>query len=126
MKLTKPIIVMVALAALIAPVSAAAPVKGTNLTGSGSTATTAAATIIAAQGSGIRIFVNGVQCKNTGTTTTIVTLNDSASTVLIVPTIGGDNETYITPLSVAANTALTFTPTAGSTTIYCNAQGYTG
>jgi hypothetical protein len=46
--------------------------------------------------------------------------------VLIVPTTGGDNEVYETPLVVAANTALTFAPSASSSTIYCNAQGYAG
>jgi hypothetical protein len=94
--------------------------------GSASQTGTGATTIIAAQGAGVKIYVTGVQCKNTGSTTTIVTLNDSASSVLIVPTSGGDNEVYQTPLVLAANTALTFTPAAASTTLYCNAQGYWG
>jgi hypothetical protein len=94
--------------------------------GSASQTGTGPTTIIAAQGAGVKIYVTGVQCKNTGSTTTIVTLDDSASSVLIVPTSGGDNETYQTPLVVAANTALTFTPGAASSTIYCNAQGYWG
>jgi hypothetical protein len=98
--------------------------------GSASQTSTSATTIIGAQGPGVKIYVTGVQCKNTGSITTIVVLNDTettgSGTTLIVPTSGGDNEVYQTPLVVAANTALTFTPTAGSTTIYCNAQGYTG
>ena len=98
--------------------------------GTASQTGTTATTLIAAQGSGVKIYVTGVQCKNRGSTTTIVALNDDettgSGTVLIVPTSGGDNEVYQTPLVVAANTALTFTPSAASSTIYCNAQGYTG
>jgi hypothetical protein len=94
--------------------------------GSASQTGTSATTVIGTQGSGIKIYVTGVQCKNTGSTTAVVTLNDSAASVLIVPTAGGDNEVYETPLVVAANTALTFTPSASSSTIYCNAQGYSG
>jgi hypothetical protein len=98
--------------------------------GTASQTGTSATTLIAAQGSGIKIYVTGVQCKNTGSATTIVTLNDNettgSGTVLIVPTSGGDNEVYQTPLAVAANTALTFTPSAASSTVYCNAQGYAG
>jgi hypothetical protein len=52
--------------------------------------------------------------------------DDRLGTILIVPTAGGDNEVYQTPLVVAANTALTFTPGASESTIYCNAQGYAG
>jgi hypothetical protein len=94
--------------------------------GSASQTGTSATAVIGAQGSGIKIYVTGVQCKNTGSTTAVVTLSDSAASVLIVPTAGGDNEVYETPLVVAANTALTFTPSASSSTIYCNAQGYSG
>jgi hypothetical protein len=104
--------------------------KENMLRGSASQTGTSATTLIAAQGSGVKIYVTGVQCKNSGSTTTIVTLNDTettgSGTVLIVPNSGGDNEVYQTPLAVAANTALTFTPGAASSTIYCNAQGYAG
>ncbi len=66
--------------------------------GTASQTGTSATTLIAAQGSGIKIYVTGVQCKNTGSATTIVTLNDNettgSGTVLIVPTSGGDNEVY--------------------------------
>lgn len=125
MLIAKLTIAVFALAALVAPASAAS-VRQTNLQGSGNTTGTAATTIIAAQGVGVRMYINGVQCKNSGATSTIVTLNDSASSVLMASAAGGDNETFITPLVVAANTPLTFTPLAASTTVYCNAQGYTG
>jgi hypothetical protein len=94
--------------------------------GSASATGTSATTLISAQGSGVKIYVTGVQCKNTGSATTFVTLNDSASSVLIAPPAGGDNEVYLTPLVVAANTPLSFTAGASSSTIYCNAQGYAG
>ena len=98
--------------------------------GSASQTGTSATTLIAAQGAGVKIYVTGVQCKNSGSTATVVTLNDTettgSGTVLIVPTSGGDNEVYQTPLVVSANTALTFIPSAASSTIYCNAQGYSG
>jgi len=104
--------------------------KENMLRGTASQTGTSATTLIAAQGSGVHIYVTGVQCKNTGSTTTIVTLDDNETTgggtVLIVPAAGGDNEVYQTPLVVASNTALTFTPTASESTIYCNAQGYSG
>ena len=98
--------------------------------GTASQTGTSATTLIAAQGAGVKLYITGVQCKNTGSATTIVTLNDNettgSGTVLIVPTSGGDNEVYQTPLAVAANTALTFTPSTASSTIFCNAQGYVG
>ena len=48
-----------------------------NLRGSGNTTGTGATTIIAAQGASTKINVKGVQCKNSGATSTVVTLNDS-------------------------------------------------
>jgi hypothetical protein len=64
------------------------------------------------------MYINGVQCKNSGLNSTVVTLSDSASSVLLAHSGGVDNETFITPLVVAANTALTFTPgTSSSTTM---------
>ena len=53
-------------------------------------------------------------------------LNDTASTILVVPPSGGNDPTFSVPLVVAANTALTFTPSTATTTLYCDAQGYSG
>ncbi len=101
--------------------------KENMLRGSASQAGASATTLIGAQGAGVKIYVTGVQCKNTSTSVnTFVTLNDSASSVLLAAELGGDNEVFTTPLVVAANTALTFTPNASASTIYCNAQGYAG
>jgi hypothetical protein len=105
-------------------------VKESMVRGTASQTGTTPTTLIGAQGSGVKLYITGVQCKNTSATGTFVTLNDSettgSGTILIVPAGGGDNEVYQTPLVVAANTALTFTPSVGQSTIYCNAQGYTG
>lgn len=108
------------------------PGQATNaLRGSGNTTGTGATTIIPAQGSGVKIYVTGIQAGRTdaGTVPIIFTLNDSASTVVVIPDSGsggGNNMTFNPPLVVAANTALTFTPGSGVTTAYCNAQGYSG
>lgn len=104
--------------------------KENMLRGTASTTGTGATTLIAAQ-TGLHIYVTGVQCKNTsGSVSTYVTLNDTettgSGTILIVPSLGGDNETFVTPLMVATSSALTFTAAGAATTIYCNAQGYSG
>lgn len=94
----------------------------------GSAYTTAAsATVILASHPGFKLYITGVQCKNTSASSSgFVTLNDSASTVLIIPSNGGDNETYLTPLVVSTGMAFSFTPNAAGSAIYCNAQGYFG
>jgi hypothetical protein len=96
--------------------------------GSASATGTAATTIIAAPTAG-KLYVGGVQCGRTdsGTSASYVTLNDSASTILVLTNNGGgggNNQAYSPPLIVAAMTALTFTSSASLTTVYCNAQAY--
>lgn len=110
--------------------SNAAPVS-TLVSGSGSGTDTAAHQIIAAQGSGILMYISSAQCFRTdgGTTATTVTLSDNATTVIGLPNSGGgggNNMVFQIPLIVAANTALTFTSSNNITTTYCNAQGYKG
>ena len=79
---------------------------------------------------GLRIYVTGVQCGRTdaGTSAIFVTLNDDEvdhrcraqcrrrrrQQYHVLP--GRDH--------VGRRTALTFTPSSGVTTLYCNAQGY--
>lgn len=98
-------------------------VRGTN-----SATGTSATTIIAAQGSSIKTYLTNVQCFRTdsGSTMIYVTLSDSVSTVVPIPPSGGSSIVFTTPLVTASNTALTFTASAATTTVYCNAQGYTG
>jgi hypothetical protein len=105
-------------------------IKQNMLRGSASATDTAAHTIIAAQGTGKYIHVTAVQCHrtDTGTTPSYVTLNDTegtgAGTTIALPPSGGSNPVFPTPLEIAANTALTFTPHDALTTVLCNAQGY--
>jgi hypothetical protein len=106
--------------------------KENMLRGAASQTGTSATTLIAAQGAGAKIYITGVQCSNTTgvpaspTASPYVMLNDTASTILVVPPSGGNDPTFPVPLVVAANTALTFTPSTATTTLYCNAQGYSG
>lgn len=99
--------------------------------GSASATGTGATTLIAAGGANIKTYVTDVECgrSDAGTAAIIVTLSDSASTILVLPNSGGgggNNKTFNTPLVTAANTALTFTSGTGTTTVYCSAQGFSG
>lgn len=101
------------------------------VSGKASSTGTGATTVIAAQGASVKLYITSLQVgrNDAGTTAIFITLNDSASTVLVVPNMGGGGGNNITlpiPLVVAANTAFTFTSSASTTTIYCNAQGYKG
>jgi hypothetical protein len=102
------------------------------VSGSGSATGTGATTIIAAPTTTRRIYVTAVQCGRTdaGTTGIYVTLNDNASTIIVVPNTGGgggNNMPFPSPLTVPAATALTFTSSGpGVSTLYCDAQGFTG
>jgi hypothetical protein len=56
-------------------------------------------------------------------------LNDDGGTVIGLPNSGGgggSNVVFASPLTVPAATALTFTASSGVTTVYCNAQGFSG
>lgn len=105
------------------------------LRGTVTATTTGAATIIAAQGAAIKIYVTGVQCFRTdaGTAAITVTLNDTettgSGTIIGLANSGGgggNNPPLATPLVVAANTALTMTMSTNTTSVVCNAQGFAG
>jgi hypothetical protein len=101
------------------------------VSGSGSATGTGATTIIAAPTTTRRIYVSSVECFRTdaGTTATYVTLNDDGATVIGLPNSGGgggSNMVFPNPLTVPAATALKFTASSGVSTVYCNAQGFTG
>ena len=103
-----------------------------NLVSGGASATgTAATTIISAPTKTRRIYVTGAQCgrNDAGTAAIFVTLNDTSSTVLVLPNSAGggaNNMVFTSPLTVPAATALTFTSVGQHITVYCNAQGFTG
>jgi hypothetical protein len=100
--------------------------------GAASETGTSAGTILPASGSAsLKEYITAVQCGRTdaGTTAIYVTLNDTASTIIVLPNNGGgggNNVEFPAPLAVAANTAATFTASSGVSTIYCSAQGYNG
>jgi hypothetical protein len=87
-----------------------------------STTGSTAVTLLAAQGSGVKIHITKVQCWNSSGTGTNVTFSDLAGSNLWLPAGLGSNANV--DWVVAANTALTFTPSPAETTIGCNVQGY--
>jgi hypothetical protein len=101
------------------------------VSGSASATTTAATQIIAAPSATRRIYVTAIECgrTDTGSSAISVALNDNATTTLVLPNSGGgggSNATFSAPLTVPAATALTFAMSSNTSTIYCNAQGFTG
>jgi hypothetical protein len=101
------------------------------VSGSGNATGTGATQIIAAPTNTRRIYVTSVQCgrNDAGTSAIRASLNDNAGTVLVIPNSGGggaNNMQFPSPLTMPAATALTFTSSASTSTVYCNAQGFTG
>lgn len=92
----------------------------------GNTAT--AMTGMGAQGAALRVYVGSAQFfrNDAGTTPIFVTLNDLASTTIVIPAGSGSALVFATPLQLALNTGLTFTPSASVTTCFGNAQGFSG
>ena len=87
---------------------------------------TTPATIIASQGAGNKTYVTSIQIGNTGNTTVMVQLNDSAASNFIAPAGGGSNVQFPVPLVTAVNTALQATLSGNTTSVYINAQGFSG
>jgi hypothetical protein len=88
-----------------------------------------ATSIIAAQGAGTYLHIKSCQAFRTdgGATAIYVTLNDSVSTVIGIPGSaggGGNNAQFDVPLVLAANTALTFTASAATSTVFVACQGW--
>jgi hypothetical protein len=134
--LDKPIIKSLALAFCLALLvsTAHAQILNSNsypqVSGSASATGTGATTIIAAPSGSQAIYVDSVQCSRTdaGTTAIRVTFNDAKSTTLTLPNAGGgggNNANFLSPITPGTATAFTFTASAGTSTVYCNAQGYT-
>jgi hypothetical protein len=100
------------------------------VSGSATSTNTAAHTIISAPGS-LKNWITSIQCgrDDGGTTAIHVTFNDTNSTVMVIPNSGGgggNNMTFATPITAGTTTAFQFTANTGTSTVYCNAQGYTG
>jgi len=100
------------------------------IAGNASASTTASTSLIAAQASGIKIYITAISLSNTGASNTLVLLqNGSAGTTLwqgIAPTGGGSNIVLPTPISTSAATALYFASGTATSTLYVSATGYIG
>jgi hypothetical protein len=93
--------------------------------------TASAFTGLTAQGAGTFIYITGIQCLRADASPTsivIVTLNDTAATVIGVPTTGVSFVVYgRVPLIMPANTGLTLALNTSVTNgVTCTAQGYRG
>lgn len=113
------------------PAAAQVPYTSNLVSGAGNATTTGQTTIIAAPSTTRRLYITSLQCGRTdaGTTAITVTFNDDATTVMAVPNSGGgggNNMNFTYPLTVPAATAFKFTASSGVTTLYCNAQGFSG
>ena len=97
--------------------------------GGGSSTSTGAFTVLAASGTaGIKEYMTSLQCSRSdaGTTSVTVVITEGTKTrTFVIPPVSGNNAVFATPISFAANTAVTaaFSPTA-VTTGYCSAQGF--
>jgi hypothetical protein len=124
-------LVALAMITLTPPVRAQQPPTSNLVSGAANATGTSQTTIIAAPTATRRIYVTGAQCgrNDAGTSAIFVTFNDNASTIMVLPNSGGgggNNMVFASPLTVPAATAFTFTASAGTSTVYCNAQGFTG
>jgi hypothetical protein len=101
------------------------------VSGSASATGTAATSLIAAPAQNRRLCISSLQCGRTdaGTSAIRVTLNDDGTTVIVLPNSGGGGSVapvFSSPLTVPSATALTFTASASTSTVYCSAQGFSG
>ena len=111
---------------------------GADLRVSGAANTTAgsATTLIQLAAVTYKIYMTGLQCFRTdaGTSEIYVTLNDTATSVFGIPpvTSGGGfiftnmASPLVVTAAVSSKTTLQFTVSTGTTTVFCNAQGYYG
>ena len=85
-----------------------------------------AITLLAAQGAGVKIYITDMEISNSSATPSVITLTDSLNTQLVIPATGGREIHNVNPISVAANTALSFTSSPSVTALAVRIQGYTG
>jgi hypothetical protein len=97
---------------------------GNAVRGAASTTGSTATTLIAAPAADQSIYVGSAQFSNSSATGTTVTLNDTAATVLWVPTVGTISLEFTPPLKVPVGLPLTFKPGGSTTTFYAAAQGW--
>jgi hypothetical protein len=103
--------------------------KASWLSGSASTASATNTSLIAAQATGIKIYLTGFSCANSGASISLITFTSgSGGTALWYTTVaasGGTSSGVISPpVATAAATALYMTTGTASTTIYCSVTGF--
>jgi hypothetical protein len=96
------------------------------LNGTGSATNTNDTALIAAQGSGVFIYVTTIIIHNSSATDTYCTIKDgsTAKLVLPAPAKGGAVVSLPVPLRISDNAALNFASAASVTTMYASAIGY--
>jgi hypothetical protein len=108
------------------------PGFSSSITGSVTTTSSTAVSIIAFSVSwptSERLYIKSLQCSrnDAGTTAVKIALNDSATTTFALPNSGGGGfvaMTFEQPLVLAADTALTMTASATTTSMFCSAQAF--
>jgi hypothetical protein len=94
--------------------------------GVASTTGTSDATVIAAQGAGVRLHVTAISVANSSSTDAIVEIKDGTTVIwrTAAPQKGGSNMRFDPPLRLSANTALNMASLTAASTIYFSANGY--
>lgn len=102
------------------------------ISGCGTSTGTSGVSLISAQGAGVKIYITSISVANTGSGTSLVTIqNDPTGSpttlwTTINPTNGGSNITFPEPLAGTANKSAGFTSATASNTQYVCLAGYTG
>lgn len=96
------------------------------LRGGNTTGNTTAMQLLPSSGASVKTYITDINIGNTGNTTVNVSFNDTASTVLIAPSGGGNNPAINVPLVTAAATALTATLSGNSASVSVFVRGYSG
>lgn len=89
---------------------------------------TSLTTLVAAAGAGLRNYITDLWFANTGATTTLVTLSDSAGSILgftIAPTTSGSNlQGLQMPIRTGANASFNIQAGSNTSTLYATVKGF--
>lgn len=100
------------------------------VTGSVTVTTATNTSVIAAAGAGVKIYLTGFSCANTGSTASLVTFTSgSGGTAMwnsMNPAGSGTNVSIVPPVATATNTALFLTTASASTSQVCSVTGFKG
>lgn len=89
---------------------------------------TSLTTLVAAAGAGLRNYITDLWFANTGATTTLITLSDSAGSILgytIAPTTSGSNlPGLVTPIRTGENASFNIQAGSNTSTLYATIKGF--